>query len=490
MSEDWVPKLKSYPHFDAPIPAHKIHGIVKDSKRVKENTFFPFLYYWDVKQKFGREPAKKRKIRYAARRDSYIYAYYRWLLSQKYEQELVSSGLSDTVIAYRKVPIGEGQQGNKSNIYFARDAFEEIRTRKNCIAVALDISSYFEVIDHAKLERVWCQLLDVEELPPDHKSVFRHITQYAEVSFDEVCRILGFKGEIIIDGEKKFGFKREISNKLFFTDKQYRQLCTVEDFRAKIIPAKIVEKNPNSYGLPQGSPISDILANMNLLAFDRDLKAFCDQHEIFYRRYSDDLLFILPTDETLLAELTEIVRESLKNAGEMLKIKDSKTIIRRFSDSGSFLQCVALGGDVPKPSVFDYLGFRFDGRIVTIKDGTMHNYFRKMTYGIRQEARWLSSRYKDKTVDEVLALANFSIIYKKYGTIEDYRKIDFSLPRNKKKLTYIAYAQKSLYVFKGFENRILSQIASHKARMKDRLTKEVTEAVLKRQSKPPIAKAA
>ena len=82
-----------------------------------------------------------------------------------YEDRLKILGIEECPIAYRQIP-KSGSKGNKSNIDFAKDAFDEIKRLGNCAAIALDIESFFESLDHSLIMRAWRHLLGVEELPP------------------------------------------------------------------------------------------------------------------------------------------------------------------------------------------------------------------------------------------------------------------------------------------------------------------------------------
>ena len=295
----WHPSkgdLKRYPHFDNFLPTSEIEAIVKDSERVRTNAFFPFLRYTKSWQPFrsGDVPRKRkeRPIRYASRRDAYIFSYYRHLLSEKYDVALDVLGISDNVIAYRKIAVDLEIQRGKCNIDFAKDAFDAVLELGDCCAVALDISSYFESIDHVNLRRVWCRLLEVENLPPDHAQVFKAITQYAVVDRNSVYERLGY-----------FGRKPHGGNCFLkpFHDMPM-QLCTTKDFREKIcggLPEypSLIEKNDRPYGIPQGAPISDLLANAYLIDFDCQMAAYVRERGGYYYRYSDDMLLLVPGGE-------------------------------------------------------------------------------------------------------------------------------------------------------------------------------------------------
>ena len=489
--EKWTPKIKHYPHFDAPIPESKIMDIVKDENLVATNKFYPFLLYNKRVPKFGKKMSEvePRKIRYASRRDSYIFSYYRSLLATKYEERLKREAIENCVLAYRKIPVQKGKIAGKCNIHFAQECFQEIIERKNCYAVALDISKFFENLDHDKLERIWCETMGFEELRPDHKCVFKNITEYAEVEFDTVCEILNIKGKIEVDGVEKFGFKREISKEAFLKEKQYKRLCTPKEFREKIVGAGVIKKNPHKWGIPQGSPISDILANMYLLGFDKAVNLFSQKNSIYYRRYSDDILLIIPPEQALLAETLKFINEEISRAGTNLIIKDSKTIIKKFVTTNNHLKCsphsTSKDNTPHAGNSFEYLGFSFDGSNVRLKNGTMHRFNRKMVYAARYEAVNLVNRYENKTPADIMKMLNFSLIYQKFGKVKDIGKADFYKNNGFKKLTFLAYAKKSHKIMQsqGLNTQILAQLKNHKKQLKSLCHQEILKQWSKRRNK-------
>ena len=201
--------LKRYPHFDGAYPIAELERIATDPTRVASRAFFPFLLYnksWRPFRKTGAPSAKKiRPIRYAARSDSAVFSYYRHLLSQLYESELKCRGIDSCPIAYRKIRSANRNHG-KCNIDFAADAFQMIRSLGKCCVTTLDISSYFECIDHGRLRNVWCELLGVTKLPPDHAAVFKAITKYAVVERDSAYQRIGIIGpKTTADGQQSIG---------------------------------------------------------------------------------------------------------------------------------------------------------------------------------------------------------------------------------------------------------------------------------------------
>ena len=97
---EWALKerdLKRYPHFDSLISLAEAKALATDRDRVATHKFYPFIRYiqrWNRFAKKGQPgKPKERPIRYAARRDSCIFSYYRHVLSERYEAELVRQGI-------------------------------------------------------------------------------------------------------------------------------------------------------------------------------------------------------------------------------------------------------------------------------------------------------------------------------------------------------------------------------------------------------------
>lgn len=357
--EDWTPRLKRYPHFDKYLPEDKILNIVTNPDKVATNPFFPFVLYNKKLGKFGRD-IKVRPIRYACRKDSYIYSYYRHLLAKKYEERLDQLGIGEHPIAYRKVVAEKGSNSGKCNIHFAKESFLKIKEMGNCYAIALDISSYFESLDHKRLYNIWCDLIGKDELPSDHEAVFKNITKYSVVDLDRAYQRLGYIGEVNVRGRKKIGFTLN-------PKKIPMQLCSPKEFREKICGKgqgyeKLIEVNENDYGIPQGSPISDLLANIYLLDFDCKVSSMMKEVGGYYRRYSDDILVVCPKDCGDIKKIISDIKSLIVESGDNLIIKDSKTNITEFNVDGDDTTYTTLepkGTEKP----FEYLGFAFDGKV-------------------------------------------------------------------------------------------------------------------------------
>lgn len=270
----WLPQpkdIKPYPHFDAPLPEAEIARIANDPLTVERNPFFPLLVFksqWKPFRKKGLDK-KERLLRYASRRDAAIYAKYRTDLSSLYEIELTERDLSPHVVGYRKIA-SSTRRGGKCNIDFAADAFSFIRGCTSSTVVVADISSFFESLDHSKLKKQWSKLLKSPQLPPDHFALFRHITRYTMVDRDLLYQEIGLAE--LKGGRLVFRVSRKETPK---------QLCDVGTFRELLGKAKRTRigyyRHELPHGIPQGLPISDVLANIYMLDFDQAVATWCKE---------------------------------------------------------------------------------------------------------------------------------------------------------------------------------------------------------------------
>lgn len=59
-----------------------------------------------------------------------IFSKYNTILAESYEKHIENKPFNKCIVAYRKIPVIEGQKGNKCNIDFAKSAFEYIKANK------------------------------------------------------------------------------------------------------------------------------------------------------------------------------------------------------------------------------------------------------------------------------------------------------------------------------------------------------------------------
>jgi hypothetical protein len=407
-------KIKTYPHFDGPLAQTDALKLASDPFAVAHHPFYPFIEYSERWTRFAPKgftgTVKSRPIKYAARRDSCIYAYYRSLLSDLYEDELKKRGISESVLAYRRIPKMYGV-GNKCNIHFAKDAFGLIGLLGACYVYAFDIKSFFDNLDHRFLKRQWSALLGVSSLPLDHFAVFRNVTKFGWVDREMVYRVLGMIGTKVVNGQQVQGY---------LVNRVPMQICKPDVFRSKIMP--IVRYNSTGKGIPQGSPISDVLANLYLLNFDSNMAEFAKAHGGAYLRYSDDILLILPDLVGDIDEPSKIVQSELQSCGGSLSIQPQKTTVHQFASQQGAVTFKLIQGAAGRNGL-EYLGFRFDGKRTFVRDSTRSRLQRKLTFAVRGQVNAL--RHANPLAGRAALKAQFDpkVVLRQFHQVREFHTV-------------------------------------------------------------------
>lgn len=427
--KDWF-KIKRYPHIGLPLDNRDrfkwIEPYVTNPEKVASHSFLPFIHKTSKVKRFRKDYSnldgsinekyksgtkilrkgseKKRELFYASHLDSLIYSYYALLLSDLYENKIKENNLGEVVNAYRSVPVNPSKIDgpNKCNIDFANDVFKYILDykEKEFTVIAFDISSFFDNLDHKLLREVWAVIIGESKLPKDHFNVYKNITRFSHVDIVDIFGV--FKNQIYTRKINKFGEPLEIKQKRIDKIKYLRNqsaiaFCKEKEFfelkgkllqpsKTRMVNGKEVYRN---FGIPQGSPISSVLANIYLLYFDTLINKFITEKGGIYRRYSDDMVAVCPI--SYKDELTQLVYQEIKKY--KLEIQESKTQIFHFKRNDQKLVCgQEFEGVVNWNKNFIYLGFEFDGNHVLLKSSSISGYYRKMKRSIRR-AKHYSSRW-------------------------------------------------------------------------------------------------
>lgn len=302
---------------------------------------------------------KLRDIAYAAHSDSHIFSFYCQELAARYELEIQNRDLCKSVLAFRSLGL--------NNINFAKEAFEEIRRQGDCTAIAFDISKFFDTIDHGLLKASWRSLIGKSNLPSHDYAVFRALTRYSKVDRDELFDALGISVHNPRAGR--------------------RRVCTPAEFRAHVRGGGLIKVNQNSFGIPQGTAISAMLSNLYMLEFDTAAKAQVDAVGGKYMRYCDDMLFIVPTENS--EAIQEFANAEIKKL--KLEVNSDKTDVSCFSkiDGTSELQCT-------RP--LQYLGFLFDGQRTIIRSSAFAKFSNRMRRGVSLAKQTMRSSNKERAI--------------------------------------------------------------------------------------------
>lgn len=375
---------RRYRHFDGQITyrdldsgAAKLKTVLQNPSRLERHSFMPFLRKDKKVRRFTRDKEsggvkigqKLRPIMYSSHHDACILAFYSYILKKKYEARIASTGLTEAVIAYRHIP-REGTARGKSNIDFAKEVFDKARAHDQVAVICLDIASFFNKMDHVLIKQRWSRLLGMDALPDGHAAVYRNITRYRYVFLDQCLEALG-QGKLI---KGKFVYSLGVT--------QTGKLCSIEDFRKKVAykSSKLVHRNKSPFGIPQGSPISDIIANVYLEDFDRAILDKLNTLRFgYYRRYSDDILLVCPPDAA--KELYDFAIQRISQ--EKVQIKAAKTEAVTVNNITKEVHDITYDiTELPEHEYsnrqsFQYLGFEIDAKDLHIRSGTIANHYRR-----------------------------------------------------------------------------------------------------------------
>lgn len=338
------------------------------------------------------------------------------------------------------------------------------------MAIALDIKGYFDNLDHGMIKDLWLELLDLDRLPRDHFSVFKNITEYRFVDQKDLYRRLGYIAK------QKIG-KYEIEKYTILYSEMPKQLCAPREFREKVCGGdpkfpSLVQKNPNNFGIPQGAPISDLIANFYLMHFDKAVFEYVKARGGRYMRYSDDILLILPGGISEAQSARKFVGDEIRKYGEKLEIKDKKTCIVQFMLSSGELKFKHIEGPQGKNGL-EYLGFCFDGKRVRVRNSTISRFYRKVAIAARKEA----FRHKQNSgltdVQDLLDSFNFSLLSQRFTRV----KRTAFLSDDVRTWTFWTYLKRAAKAFGDDGQEILKQASGYRRFVSLRVEQALIDAL-------------
>ena len=388
---------KGYLHFDSrfwfPELKHEIENIVSDPKNFSSWSFFPFIKNIVKTHRFKKEnpegrpkrKSKERPICYAAHKDALIYGYCSYSLTKVYERYIHENKFSDAVFAYRTDLNGD------CNIQFAKQVFSYIRNRGECTAIALDITGFFDNLNHNHLKEKWAKVIGEDRLPQEHFKLYKTLTQFAHTNIPSLLEYLN------VDLNKAKPFPKSLLS--LFPEGQHAGLFRQLRERGVIQ----IQKHK---GIPQGSPMSAVLSNIYMIDFDEQLNALSNEENFLYRRYCDDILIVCSND--LVIKIKQIVYELIEKyeldiqpekAEEILFKFDSHRKLRSFNlkKIQKYNQKFNVSNQHYFYKPLQYLGFEFNGQDILIRSSSLCRYQKKLRRRINKSVKMA---YSDNAVSD------------------------------------------------------------------------------------------
>lgn len=336
MTPKWAQR-RHYQHLDNPISSESARK-ADDPTYVQVHAWRPLIYYEKRSRRYkpteGKSIWKLRPIMYSSHMDACILGRYAETISNELNRLYQENELNDAVIAYRRL--------GKANYHFAGTALQYVRDRSPCVALCIDVSGFFDNINHKILKNNLKRILAVESLPEDWFKVLRSVTKYSYVRRDE------------LRAHPKFG-KRMRSN-------ARGRIAGMSELIKDGFP---IHQNNTGIGIPQGTPISSVLSNLYMLDLDIEMLERCSSMGALYQRYSDDILIICSEDVSAEIELS--LREKL--AQLRLEVSEEK------------FERVMLNGGGEK--LFQYLGFLMSEKTAGLRQATLSRQWRRARRALR-----------------------------------------------------------------------------------------------------------
>lgn len=423
-------RTKNYTHIDKKINFSKVESYICNPEMVAKHSFLPLIHYVTEIPKYERnknneyrfKQFKLRDIRYAGHLDSFIYKYYADHLNKCYNLYCEGNHIDACSTAYR-----DNKEG-KSNIDFAAEIISVINEFDSSYIIVGDFKSFFDQLDHKLIKLRMKEVLNIQTLSEDWFNVYKSLTKYGSIEKETLEHLQNNQN------------KRIKLQSYFSSVQEFRMMKNKKEFE--------IFANKDSAGIPQGTPISAVVANVYSIGFDKSMQMLANSYEGIYRRYSDDFILVLPTKKGKDIDIRTIYRKIQEYANyNKLELETNKSNIYRCIDGKVW----EVGTN--KLSKIDYLGFVFDGKIAKMRDKSISKFYKK-AYKLIKHA---------KNVKEDKNLVSLPYRRSIYGLYTDMGK----------KSNFISYAKRAQELFDKLspntDNQIMEQIENRKTNIEKRL---------------------
>ena len=427
-----------YTHFDKKKNSYAYARLVKNPLWVKSHGFFPFIHFQETLNKYVLGDDNKRHVKTKIRElycsahvDRFIYQYYSDLLNDRYNAAAVKLGINEVASAYRNCFKG------KCNIHFAKDAFEFIVKCDSAFIYAGDFSKFFDNLDHKYLKDKLKTINENGQLSDDEYAVYKNITHFTYIDMEDIAAV---------------------KDKQSWEMRDLEQYFTAEEFRS--FKKKYLKKHTQNFGVPQGAAISAVYANIYMLDFDKKLNDIAEKYKGMYRRYCDDIIFIVPINkEDFFTAKHEEILKAINDIKENVPglILNTEKSEQYYYGNGVIKRIDEIDSD--KCSFLSYLGFDFDGKKVVIRGKSLFKYYYR---AYRKVAKIRS--YKENKLEQAY-VAGKKALYKGYTHLG-------AVSNRNKHGNFLTYAYKAHKIFAKstvLESGIRSQVRRHWHKIENRL---------------------
>lgn len=356
---------KKYVHIDFPLSKREsdiFQTKLDDPKNVLKHRFLPFIQF---EIKFKKHPKlnqgiwvpknKSRPISLASHHDSGVYAKYAAEINGAYNEFSRKQNFSSVSVAYRTSSDFKGV----SNITVAKETFDFIDKQNEAWIIKGDFKGFFDNLNHNILHENVAKVLNIDDalrLEAWNK-VLNSLEKFSVLKQSEIENKLEFLNQ-------KFPVKH-FNQKAYFNDlKSYGMFIKANK--------NMLLKNAKT-GIPQGTSLSAVLANVYMIEFDDVISNLVNSLDGLYRRYSDDFIIVIPKGQNSLnlGQFHELADKVIELSSKLTKLKIESDKTKKIS----FKQGYFTDINTNKATALDYLGFIFADNTVSIRSKSIYKYY-------------------------------------------------------------------------------------------------------------------
>ncbi|GAP00235.1 reverse transcriptase domain-containing protein [Fructobacillus ficulneus] len=395
-TSEYLKTQRKYKHFDHFVTdINFLDSVKSDSKVITSFRFLPFIQKDIISNKFNGKSIqeKKRKITLPSHHAAAIYKLYSEQLNHVYEQKIKDTPVSSAATAYRSSTM----EIKRSNIHAAKEVFDFISNQQSAYVIKGDFKAFFDTLNHKYLKKRLIDVLSSEPLtihadslttntlPKDWYAIFNSLTKYQYISTTDL--------------EDSISYKKNNSQYSYFNCRK-----DFDNFYKK----NKKKFHTNRIGIPQGTSLSALLANIYMMKFDLKICLLIEKLGGLYRRYSDDFIIVLPGKSVSQNQAEKILEQIIIISEQdlFLTIERHKTNFYKF-ENHSFQK---ISNSISQQqTTLNYLGFRFTGHSVYLREKSIYKFAYRSKHGIKFLIRDLENKKLIPLLDEDSELTNKKI---------------------------------------------------------------------------------